>query len=201
MDFEILRKIYFRFKSLYGFAIFGQTEIYIGFDTRISGVRNIKIGRKFGAGKGLWMAAISSYYGTPYSPEISIGNNVSFSDFCHVAAIRSVQIGNHVLVGSRVHITDHSHGNYSNSELADSPESVPIERPLYSAGPVTIGNNVWIGDGAIILPGTTIGDGAVIAANAVVKGDIPAASIVAGVPARIVKQYRDGAWHLVSEKQ
>ena len=52
---------------------------------------------------------------------------------------------------------------------------------------VTIGEDCWIGAGAIILPGATIGDGVVVAAGAVVRGNIPTGSIVAGVPARVVK--------------
>ena len=61
-------------------------------------------------------------------------------------------------------------------------------RSVMSKGPVIIGNDVWIGDKATILPGVTIGDGAVIAANAVVTKDVPAYSVVAGNPAKIVKQ-------------
>ena len=52
---------------------------------------------------------------------------------------------------------------------------------------VTIGNSVWIGGGAIILPGVSIGDGAVIAAGAVVTKDVPAYVVVAGNPARVIK--------------
>lgn len=59
---------------------------------------------------------------------------------------------------------------------------------LFSKGDVTIGDNVWIGDKATVLPGVTIGDGAVIAANTVVTHDVPAYSVVGGNPARIIKQ-------------
>lgn len=64
----------------------------------------------------------------------------------------------------------------------------PISRKLHSKGPIAIGDNVWIGDKATILSGVTIGDGAVVAANAVVTRDVPAYSVVAGNPARVVKQ-------------
>ena len=59
---------------------------------------------------------------------------------------------------------------------------------IVSKGPVVIGDNVWIGDKVTVLPGVTIGDGAVIAANAVVTKDVPAYSVVAGNPAKIIKQ-------------
>jgi acetyltransferase-like isoleucine patch superfamily enzyme len=66
--------------------------------------------------------------------------------------------------------------------------TAPIKRSLFSKGPVIIGDNVWIGDKATILPGVSIGNGAVIAANAVVTKDVPAYSVAAGNPARIIKQ-------------
>jgi len=53
--------------------------------------------------------------------------------------------------------------------------------------PVTIGRNVWIGRGAVLLPGVTIGDHAVVAAGAIVTKDVPAAAVVAGNPARVVR--------------
>lgn len=63
----------------------------------------------------------------------------------------------------------------------------PLFRPLFSKGPVIIGKNVWIGDKATILPGVTIGDGSIIGANSVVTKDVPAYSVVAGNPAKIIK--------------
>ena len=59
------------------------------------------------------------------------------------------------------------------------------------AKPITIGNNVWIGAGAIILAGTTIGDNTVIGAGSVVKGDIPSGVVAAGVPCRVIREITD----------
>ena len=62
----------------------------------------------------------------------------------------------------------------------------PQRRPLYSKGPVIIGDNVWIGDKVTILPGVTIGNNAVIGANTVVTKDVPAYSIAVGNPCKII---------------
>ena len=63
----------------------------------------------------------------------------------------------------------------------------PNYRPLYSKGPVIIEDNVWIGEGAMIMPNIHIGKGSIIAANSVVTSNIPAYSIAAGVPAKVIK--------------
>ena len=67
-------------------------------------------------------------------------------------------------------------------------EIPPTQRPVYSKGPVIIGNNVWIGDKATILPNVSIGNGAIIAANSVVTKDVPEYCIVAGNPAKIINR-------------
>ena len=87
-----------------------------------------------------------------------------------------------MLTGKWVTITDNSHGETDKDTLGMRPQ----KRTITSKGPVVIGNNVWIGDKATILPGVIIGDGAVIAANAVVTKDVPAYSVVGGNRAKII---------------
>ena len=119
-----------------------------------------------------------------FTPTLIIGKQCCFGDFNHVTCVNKISIGDYLLTGKWVTITDNSHG-LSGMDIQKYP---PIERPLYSKGPVIIGNNVWIGDKATILPGVTIGDGAIIGANAVVTKDVPPYSVVAGNPARIIKK-------------
>ena len=117
-------------------------------------------------------------------PSLIIGDNANIGAFNHITCANKIQIGNNMLTGKYVTITDNSHGttNYNDLLLA------PRKRKIYSKGPVIIGNNVWIGDKATILPNVTIGDGAVIAANSVVTKDVPSYSVVAGNPAKIIKR-------------
>jgi len=97
--------------------------------------------------------------------------------------IGKLTIGNNVTLASRVTIIDHSHGKLDETDI-----DVPVmERALISKGPIYIADNVWIGEGAVILGGISIGKNSVIAANAVVTRDIPSNTVAAGVPARPIK--------------
>jgi lipopolysaccharide O-acetyltransferase len=106
-----------------------------------------------------------------------------------------VVIGDGVLVGSRVLITDHSHGEYGGTAQT-SPEEAPRLRRLSCDRTVTIGRNVWLGDGVAVLAGASIGEGSVIATNSVVTGLIPPNCIAAGLPARPLRHYdhTEKAW-------
>ena len=96
-----------------------------------------------------------------------------------------ISIGDYVLTGTNVFISDNSHG-YTDSHSLHEPTTT---RPIVSKGKVKIGNNVWIGNNVCIMAGVTIGDGVIIGANSVVTKDVPAYTVVAGVPATNV--YKD----------
>ena len=116
-------------------------------------------------------------------PEMMLGNDISLGEYSHISCARKIIIGDGLLTGRFVLITDNAHGRNTTHEL----EIQPLLREVYSPGAITIGRNVWIGDKATILPNVNIGDGAVIAANAVVVKDVPPYSVVAGCPAKVVK--------------
>lgn len=126
----------------------------------------------------------TSYHDQTFSPSITIGNNCNIGEYCHITAINKIVIGNGLLTGRFVLISDNSHGGLSQEEALIPPAA----RKLVSKGPVIIGNNVWIGDKATILAGVHIGDNAIIAANAVVTEDVPAHTMVAGAPATVRKR-------------
>ena len=127
--------------------------------------------------------AWDQYNDVTYTPSITIGDNTLINENCHIGCIDRVTIGNDCLFGSNVMITDHSHG-------ANRPDEInvhPAHRNLYSKGPVTIGNKVWLCENVVVLPGVTVGDNSVIGANSVVTKNIPSNSVAVGNPARVVK--------------
>lgn len=155
----------------------------LGKDYSILNPRFMQFGENFWASHRLRIEAIEKYQSQIFSPSIAIGNNVSFGTDVHIGCIDKVEIGNNCLLGSRIYITDHDHGDTSLEALQLSPE----KRKLFSKGPVVINNNVWIGDGVAILSGVTIGKNAIVATNAVVTKDVPANTVVGGIPAKIIK--------------
>jgi lipopolysaccharide O-acetyltransferase len=161
----------------------------------LSGLSHMRIGRNFSAGDSLWLEAVVEYAGERLAPVLTVGDDVGVSDNVHITCMNSVTIGAGTLIGSRVIVTDNSHGIYRGDNQS-APDTVPAQRKLYSPAAVVIGRNVWIGDGVAVLPGATIGDGAIIGANSVVTGTVPAGVIAVGSPARIVRRWSEetGAW-------
>ena len=101
-----------------------------------------------------------------------IGINAKIYGTCH--------IGRYVMMGTDVTIITRNH-RFDRTDIPMMEQGFEEERPVY------IGNDVWIGDRVLILPGVHIGDGSIIAAGAVVTKDVPPYSIVAGVPARKIR--------------
>lgn len=106
---------------------------------------------------------------------ISLGDDVFLNFNCVILDIVAVSIGDRTQIAPAVQIY-----------AADHPRDAASRRAGLEFGrPVTIGSDVWIGGGAILVPGVTIGDGAVIGAGAVVTRDVPAGATALGNPARV----------------
>jgi phosphonate metabolism protein (transferase hexapeptide repeat family) len=102
--------------------------------------------------------------------------------FCSIAAMTRINPGNHPMWrASQAHFT------YRASAYFDGEADEESFFDWRRSHRVILGNDVWIGHGAIVLPGRRIGDGAVVAAGAIVTKDVPAYAIVAGNPARVIK--------------
>jgi maltose O-acetyltransferase len=139
-------------------------------------VRRALLSERFAAvGKG---AVVRPPFHCDFGSYISLGNNVFLNFNCVILDICAVTIGDDTQIGPAVQIyaADHPRG------AAERKSGVEFGRP------VTIGRNVWIGGGAIILPGITVGDDAVIGAGSVVTRDVAPGATVVGNPARVVSK-------------
>lgn len=138
--------------------------------------RNHLLHQLFGpVGDGLW---IEPPFYCDYGYNIKGGKNLFMNFDCCILDVCPVTFGDRVMLGPGVHIYTASH---------------PLEAQARSSGkefgkPVHIGNDVWLGGGAIICPGVTIGNGVVVGAGAVVTKDLPDNVFVGGNPAKIIRQ-------------
>lgn len=167
-----------------GFKHWGARSIVQRKWHEIIGTECIEVGDDCTFYPDIELTAWTSYKGATFQPRIIIGNGCTIRNRNHITAINKIQIGNNLLTGNDVLISDNNHGAFDMNELHIRPQ----DRKITSKGEVIIGNNVWIGAKATILGNVHIGDGAIIAANSVVTHDVPAYSIAAGAPAKIIKQ-------------
>jgi acetyltransferase-like isoleucine patch superfamily enzyme len=134
-------------------------------------------------------ARLGAILGTPVDPSttvfppfytnfgrfIRLGKNVFINHACSFLDLGGITLEDGVMLGPRVNLTSENH------------PLDPGDRTTLLPGPIVIQRNAWIGAGATVLPGVTVGENAVVAAGAVVSRDVPANTVVAGVPAKVVK--------------
>lgn len=126
-------------------------------------------------GEGLWVE---------YPSRLSIGDHVGINRDVFINAGGIVEIEEWVLIGPRVIIYSQNH----DAELGPDPRALRSDAPER----VLVRRGAWVASAAIVLPGVEVGEMSVVAAGAVVSRDVPAHCVVAGVPARIVKQLTAG---------
>ena len=118
-----------------------------------------------------------------YGTNLSVGNRFYANTGCVVLDSAPVTLGDRVLLGPAVQLLAATH---------------PLEPELRAQGleyaePIAVGDDVWLGGGAVVLPGVTIGDRAVVGAGSVVARDVPADAVVAGNPARVIRSLEEAA--------
>lgn len=149
------RKVLIYFPSV----LIGQKYIKWGYNCRVLDRSRIEVFDKF--------------KDQTFNPQVTFGNNVSINFDFHLGCINSVEIGDNVLIASRVTIIDHNHGLTTSAAL----NTAPSMRNLVSKGGIKIGKNVWLGENCVVLGGVDIGENSIIAAGEIVRFDIPANSI------------------------
>ncbi|MDT9592260.1 acyltransferase [Nocardioides zeae] len=147
-------------------TLFGAAAIHLGRDTLVGRSCTLTVG--YGIGSPL--------------PErgLVIGDRCVIGARSTITAHDSVTLGDDVWFGQGVFVSDASHG-YQDPD-------VPVGLQVGTHQPVVVGDGSWVGHHAILLPGTRLGRNVVVAAGAVVRGEVPDHSVVAGVPARVVRR-------------
>ena len=120
--------------------------------------------------------AVTSPFFCDYGVHIELGENVYFNFNCVLLDVCTIRIGAHTLFGPGVQVCTPLH-----------PMDAASRRRQEYGKPVTIGADVWVGAGAILLPGVQLGDRAVIGAGSVVTRDVPAGVLAAGNPCRVIR--------------
>ena len=113
---------------------------------------------------------------TDFGKNIHVGEHVFINACCHFQDHGGVTLGDGCQIGHNVVFATLNHG------------VTPEDRPHTDPAPIVLGRGVWVGSNSTILQGVTIGDNAIIAAGAVVTKDVPANTVVGGVPAKVIKQ-------------
>jgi carbonic anhydrase/acetyltransferase-like protein (isoleucine patch superfamily) len=160
--------------SVIGFpaaALYGQRWIEIGAGTLVAPQASLSAGMLPGQDLG-------------DQPVLRIGDRCVIGRGSHIVAHYSIVIGDDVFTGPYVYVTDQNHG-YADPDI-------PIGRQWPTNTAVSIGAGSWLGAGVIVLPGACIGRNVVVAAGSVVRGQVPDHCVIAGVPAKVVREYVAG---------
>jgi len=178
--FQVKEKKYFHNDS---FGIVMGENSFIEKPSQIDGGKYIIIKNNSSVGHSAWLGAFESYLDQKFTPSISIGNNVRIGNYACITSIDTIDIGDGCLFSEYVYISDHYHG------IDPSIGLKPAKQPLFSKGKVVIGNNTFIGYRVTILSGVVLGKNCVVGAHSVVNKSFPDYSMIAGIPAKLIKRY------------
>jgi acetyltransferase-like isoleucine patch superfamily enzyme len=195
-QYNLLQVVYLIYCKLRGFFVFTNARL-IRFPIDIRGKKHMIVSKGFTTGVG---CRLEAYPIATEKKTLFFGDNFQMNDYVHITAMDSVRIGNNVLLASKIYISDCSHGSYSGDQNDSDPNTVPAERSLFSK-PVSIEDNVWLGEFVSVLPGVTIGKGTIVGANSVVSKSLPPYVIAVGTPAKPIKKYNfdTNKWEIIKD--
>jgi acetyltransferase-like isoleucine patch superfamily enzyme len=150
-------------------ATFGERWVRIGSGTLLGPGASIAVG----------MIPDEPGFDPPDGWVVRIGDRCNIGRNASIVGRCRIDIGDDITTGPDLYITDHNH-RFDDTD-------VPIARQWVDEAPVRIGDGCWIGAGVVVLPGTTLGRNVVVAAGAVVRGEVPDCTVVAGIPAKVVR--------------
>jgi len=176
---------YYRLKAVlyyrHIFANFGRGTV-LRRPKHLSNAGSIRIGDRTLIGALAHIELIAKYAGVRFSPKVEIGNDVYIGPNLYLVCVGNLTIGDGAVLSEYVYLHDSNHGF--------DPECGPImQQRLVHGGDITIGRNCFLGFRVAIMPGVTLGDHCVVATGAVVTKSFPSYSMIAGVPAVLIKKY------------
>ena len=164
-----LRRLGSGSRFLRPFKLSGRDSIAVGNDVVVSGHS--------------WITAMKRYRLQRFTPGIFIGDGVYIGHRCCISIVGELVIGAHSVISEDVYVSDASHGmDPAAGRIMDQPLESKLRRTV-------IGENCFIGYGSRILPGAQLGDWCIVGSNSVVTRSFPAYSMVAGIPAKLIKSY------------
>ena len=189
---KIFKKIFmFIYHPLIFFRFTVKNNLFVGKRANIKNLEKLKVGNNISIGYDIRI----NFFGND-DTKLIIGDNVYI---CHRVSFivgDTIMVGKNTVVASDVCFVSENH-------RINLSESIPYQKQELIIEPIKVGENCWIGEKVIILPGVEIGDNVVIGAGSVVTKSIPDNSIAVGNPARIIKTYdfNTKEWKLVKKKE
>lgn len=166
------------------FDSFGSHTVLVP-PIRLLGEARMAIGSGVFVGANCWLQVLEGEAaGLAPGPGVglSLGDGTSIAGNCVLSAVSSITLGRDVSLARNVYISDHAHAY-------DDPSRAVMRQGITGVAPVSIGDGAWLGENVVVLPGVSVGRGSVVSANSVVTKDIPDFSVVAGMPARVVRRF------------
>lgn len=182
---ELIKRALLKFvfgNSLFRKGVTFGKDSYIREHAQIGGGKHISLGNHTRISPYSRLMCFERISGENLNPIMTIGDNCFIGRNCTISCSEYVKIGNDCLITGYVFICDSEHG--MNVEYGERYEKQPMLRKK-----TIIGNNVFIGEKAMIMPGVSIGDNCIIGAGSVVKKSFEADSMIVGNPAKCVKKY------------